>query len=72
MKTEEDILWKLGVIPDDEGITILTTWKEDICKKQNSLIEWLDEECPHGTMTFDLSHDFADILRTKLDQLKNK
>lgn len=40
--------------------------------KQNliELIEWLNQECPHGTMTNDLSYDFADQLRAKLDAIK--
>lgn len=38
--------------------------------KEQELIEWLNIECNHGTMTYDLSHDFAEILRKKLDNLK--
>lgn len=35
--------------------------------KMIELIVWLSDECSHGTMTYDLSHDFADSLRNRLD-----
>jgi len=33
------------------------------------LISWLNSECTHGTMTGDLSHDFAESLRARLDAI---
>lgn len=45
-------------------------------EKYRELIEWLSDECPtvcpplEPYTTADLSHDFAEILRTKLDDLK--
>ena len=33
------------------------------------LVEWLDSECPKGTETADLSHNFAEHLRERLDNL---
>jgi len=41
-------------------------------EKMSKLVEWLDDECTHGSMTNDLSHDFADILRNKLDKIATK
>jgi len=38
---------------------------------KNELIDWLNSECPHATMTGDLSHDFADGLRARLDKLND-
>jgi len=48
------------------------TTKEELI---NRLINWLDEECPNVApplepySTLDLSHDFAGILRSKLDKI---
>ena len=42
---------------------------EDRCKNKLDLINWLNNECPQGTMTADLSHDFAEILRGKLNDI---
>ena len=45
-------------------------------EKYKELIDWLDNECPavcpplEPYTTADLSHDFAEKLRTKLDDLK--
>ena len=45
-------------------------------EKYRELIEWLNDECPAVSpplepyTTADLSHDFAEILRSKLDDLK--
>ena len=47
-------------------------------EKYKELIEWLNDECPAVSpplepyTTADLSHDFAEILRSKLDDLKNE
>ena len=47
-------------------------------EKYKELIDWLNDECPavcpplEPYTTADLSHDFAEILRTKLDDLKNE
>jgi len=47
-------------------------------EKYKELIEWLNDECPavcpplEPYTTADLSHDFAEILRSKLDDLKNE
>lgn len=38
---------------------------------KEELINWLNQECPHATMTGDLSHDFADGLRARLDKLNS-
>jgi len=54
---------------------ILTLESEQI-EKYKELIDWLDNECPKITpplepyTTADLSHDFAEKLRSKLDDLK--
>ena len=37
------------------------------------LVEWLDQECPEGTQeTFDLSHDFTEKLRHRIENIKSK
>jgi len=37
------------------------------------LIDWLDSECPEGTEeTFDLSHDFTEKLRHRIENIKSK
>lgn len=47
-------------------------------EKYKELIEWLNDECPavlpplEPYTTADLSHDFAEILRSKLDDLKTE
>jgi len=33
------------------------------------LLEWLNQECEPGTKNEDLSHDFAEILQTKLQAI---
>ena len=37
--------------------------------KEDALIRWLNDESPHASMTPDLSHDFAERLRFKLDEI---
>jgi hypothetical protein len=43
--------------------------------KKDELIAWLNEECPgcfpplEPYTTFDLSHDFCDLLRNRLDDI---
>ena len=47
-------------------------------EKYKELIEWLNDECPTVSpplepyTTADLSHDFAEILRSRLNDLKNE
>ncbi len=36
---------------------------------KDKLIDWLDKECTHGSMTHDLAYGFAELLRIKLDKL---
>jgi hypothetical protein len=57
-------------------------WYEVPCDEQiealEELVEWLDSECPKVVpplepyTTADLSHDFAEKLRTRLDELESK
>lgn len=39
-------------------------------EEQEELINWLDKECPNGTQTADLSHDFAESLRARINKIK--
>jgi len=56
---------------------ILTLESKQI-EKYKELIDWLNDECPAVSpplepyTTADLSHDFAEILRSKLDDLKTE
>ena len=51
-----------------ENEELIDSLRQEI-EQLRGLLEWLNDECPPATMTLDLSHDFADILRNKLDKL---
>ena len=38
--------------------------------KMKSIIEYVNQECSVGSMSADLSHDFVDCLRSRLDKLE--
>ena len=56
----------------------MESYASEQTEKYKELIEWLNDECPAVSpplepyTTADLSHDFAEKLRTKLDDLKNE
>ena len=58
------------------GKTLQIHARDQQIEKYKGLIDWLDNECPKITpplepyTTADLSHDFAEKLRSKLDDLK--
>lgn len=58
------------------GKTLQIHARDQQTEKYKELIEWLNDECPAVSpplepyTTADLSHDFAEKLRTKLDDLK--
>ena len=60
------------------GKTLQIHARDQHIEKYKELIEWLNDECPAVSpplepyTTADLSHDFAEILRSKLDDLKNE
>ena len=60
------------------GKTLQIHARDQQIEKYKELIDWLDNECPavcpplEPYTTADLSHDFAEKLRTKLDDLKNE
>ena len=62
---ESDLEFKsLITILNKKDKAILSAWE---------LIEWLDQECPEGTEgTFDLSHDFIQKLRHRIENIKEK
>ena len=60
------------------GKTLQIHARDQQIEKYKELIEWLNDECPAVSpplepyTTADLSHDFAEILRSKLDDLKTE
>lgn len=60
------------------GKTLQIHARDQRIEKYRELIEWLNDECPTVSpplepyTTADLSHDFAEILRSKLDDLKTE
>lgn len=44
---------------------------KQIYDRMKTIIQYVDNECSEGSMSADLSHDFVDCLRTRLDTLKN-
>ena len=58
------------------GKTLQIHARDQQIEKYKELIEWLNDECPAVSpplepyTTADLSHDFAEILRSKLNDLK--
>ena len=43
---------------------------KQIYDKMKDIIEYVDQECSSGSMSADLSHDFVDCLRSRLDKLQ--
>lgn len=43
---------------------------KQVYDRMKTIIQYVDNECSVGSMTADLSHDFVDCLRTRLDTLK--
>ena len=43
---------------------------KQVYEKMKAIIQYVDDECSVGSMSADLSHDFVDCLRTRLDTLK--
>ena len=62
----------------EEAINCMEAYASEQTEKYKELIDWLDNECPavcpplEPYTTADLSHDFAEILRSKLDDLKTE
>ena len=80
-ENEDGSPYYLGTDDDrelDECVTIAESYASQRIEKYRELIEWLNDECPAVSpplepyTTADLSHDFAEILRSKLDDLKNE
>ena len=78
-ENEDGSPYYLGTDSDrelDECVTIAESYASQQTEKYKELIDWLDNECPavcpplEPYTTADLSHDFAEKLRTKLDDLK--
>jgi len=50
--------------------------RDELIKAQDELIEWLDQECPSVApplepyTNYDLTHDFCDSLRMRLDKIE--
>lgn len=44
---------------------------KQVYDKVKELVEFVDTECSPGSMSADLSHDFVDRLRTRLDNLND-
>lgn len=61
-----------------EMIKMMESYASQRIEKYRELIEWLNNECPavfpplEPYTTADLSHDFAEILRSKLNDLKTE
>ena len=86
MKTKEGIfneqlvfnkwLKELTESEKDHILSMMESYASQRIEKYRELIEWLNDECPAVSpplepyTTADLSHDFAEKLRTKLDDLK--
>jgi hypothetical protein len=43
---------------------------KQVYDKMKSIIEYVNQECSVGSMSADLSHDFVDCLRSRLDKLE--
>jgi hypothetical protein len=43
---------------------------KQVYDKMKAIIEYVDQECSVGSMSADLSHDFVDCLRSRLDKLE--
>lgn len=41
-----------------------------VYNKMKAIIEYVNQECSEGLMSADLSHDFVDCLRSRLDKLE--
>ena len=70
ISTEEGVVY---VVEGDsvEAESLLSMVEEN--QRLRELIEWLDQECPEGTEgTFDLSHDFIQKLRHRIENIKEK
>ena len=44
---------------------------KQVYDKMKAIIEYVDQECSVGSMSADLSHDFVDCLRSRLDKLED-
>ena len=45
--------------------------EKQIYDRMKTIIQYVDDECSVGSMTADLSHDFIDCLRARLDTIKD-
>ena len=78
-KLEDIIEWRKINCPEDIDIedvilsvsevkTIIRMYEQT--ERIQELVEWLNQECPEGTEgTFDLSHDFTQKLRVRIERI---